>query len=174
MSPAQICGGVGGRGPRNSRPRKVQQDKPGEPRQVLKDGKSWKDSSRGRTGKCWGKCTFRKVGEPKVVTRPAPRVMNYEAAAKLQDGGCRCGAKTPTQELDTHPSSRTTPQSMLLRNFAVWWMPERWCGRDRIRKARGQKVNSDEDIVRSLRTQNRHPSEGLDWENQPGIPETGT
>ncbi|GBP93910.1 hypothetical protein EVAR_90910_1 [Eumeta japonica] len=26
------------------------------------------------------------------------------------------------------------------------------------------KVNSDEDIVRSLRTQNRHLSEGLDWE----------
>ncbi|GBP42609.1 hypothetical protein EVAR_87160_1 [Eumeta japonica] len=34
---------------------------------------------------------------------------------------------------------------------------------DQIRKARGQKINSDEEIVASLRTQNRHLAEGLVW-----------
>ncbi|GBP96469.1 hypothetical protein EVAR_48132_1 [Eumeta japonica] len=35
------------------------------------------------------------------------------------------------------------------------------------------RVNSDEDIVRSLRTQNRHLSEGLDWDKVRPVYATG-
>ncbi|GBP96888.1 hypothetical protein EVAR_84141_1 [Eumeta japonica] len=45
---------------------------------------------------------------------------------------------------------------------------KRKCGSHRYNSGR-MKINSDEDIVRSLRTQNRHLSEGLDWEKvRPG------
>ncbi|GBP96408.1 hypothetical protein EVAR_90505_1 [Eumeta japonica] len=72
----------------------------------------------------------------KVVTRPAPRVMNYAEAAAKQDGGRRREPGPFTRPGTGHtsswlPNSRTTPQSMLLRNFAVWWMPEMGVAVDR-------------------------------------------
>ncbi|GBP78581.1 hypothetical protein EVAR_57149_1 [Eumeta japonica] len=170
------------------------------------------ENSGNSTKKCWGRCASRRRWrDPKVVARPAPRIMNYaEAAAKPSSGRRR--EDWPPQDLvpDTSswlPNLRTTPQHVItkLRGVVdarrwVWpWTDEEGQGtkggvellsvedakkiEERL-KIRGAdlkvakpemrlptviirdvlRVNSDEDIVRSLRTQNRHLSEGLDWD----------
>ncbi|GBP01739.1 hypothetical protein EVAR_72846_1 [Eumeta japonica] len=106
----------------------------------------------------------------KVVARPAPRIMNYaEAAAKPKTAAA---AANPWPLFKTwyrtHPHrgfGENHPRSTLLPKLrgvvdARDGSPSQKCGstviiRDVLR------VNSDEDIVRSLRTQNRHLSEGL-------------
>ncbi|GBP90774.1 hypothetical protein EVAR_102456_1 [Eumeta japonica] len=101
----------------------------------------------------------------KVVARPAPRIMNYaEAAAKPRQ---RRREALASFLYRTHPHRgfqfENHTAEHVITKLRGWWMPGRG-GRGPDEEGQGTKVNSDEDIVRSLRTQNRHLSEGLDWD----------
>ncbi|GBP97958.1 hypothetical protein EVAR_82192_1 [Eumeta japonica] len=119
----------------------------------------------------------------KVVARPAPRIMNYaEAAAKprqrrredpgpLQDWEMGVAVdrmrKARGQKVVLSCSSvedaKKIEERLKIRGADLKVAkPEMRLPTVIIRDV--LRVNSDEDIVRSLRTQNRHLSEGLDWD----------
>ncbi|GBP97437.1 hypothetical protein EVAR_61143_1 [Eumeta japonica] len=164
-------------GPRNSRPRRkglirlTKRTSTGTPRWRIKWKNSWPRSPPLR--KCWDVRPSISLVEAlaeirKVVARPAPRIMNYaEAAAKPRQ---RPPPQTlaPLQDLVVLSCSSVEDAKKIEERLKIRGAdlkvakPEMRLPTVIIRDV--LRVNSDEDIVRSLRTQNRHLSEGLDWD----------